>query len=110
MVQIQKLAPYQCVYISILSSLIPHPNSPRSARGIFNATLHPEAALPFIEVLIPMALGSIGTSFNLGRGGQMSLLLSDQEQNKTFFAGVWDWKKGVCLGVSDPQVVEVRDN
>ncbi|WVQ70484.1 hypothetical protein IAR50_000003 [Cryptococcus sp. DSM 104548] len=76
--------------------------SPPEHGASMPAIPHPEAELPFIEVLIPVPMGGVGTGFALGPGGQMSLLLSNQEQDRTVFAGFWDWKKGVSLGALPP--------
>ncbi|ODN82638.1 hypothetical protein L202_00936 [Cryptococcus amylolentus CBS 6039] len=79
-------------------SALPPLGTPAPAKGFLDPIPHPDAALPFIELLFPVQWGAAETDVMFGPGGQMSILINSRDSFKTIFGGVWDWKKGVSLG------------
>ncbi|TYJ52848.1 hypothetical protein B9479_006528 [Cryptococcus floricola] len=79
-------------------SALPPLGTPAPPKGFLDPIPHPDAALPFIELLFPVQWGAADTDVMFGPGGQMSILINDHDSFKTIFGGVWDWKKGVSLG------------
>ncbi|ODO10349.1 hypothetical protein I350_00944 [Cryptococcus amylolentus CBS 6273] len=101
------------IRISFFSALPPR-GTPTPVTGYFAPIPHPEAALPFIDINFDFAEKDVKTDVTddvklevmFGYYGQMSLLV--KYGPKTLFAGVWDWKNGVCLGsipIEDNQTV-----
>ncbi|TYJ52854.1 hypothetical protein B9479_006534 [Cryptococcus floricola] len=91
------------IRISFFSALPPR-GTPTPVTGYFAPIPHPEAALPFIDINFDFAEEDVKTDVTddvklevmFGYYGQMSVLV--KYGPKTLFAGVWDWKNGVCLG------------
>lgn len=68
------------------------------------AQVHPEAALPFIEVITPFVDGDdTEMSFievQVIPGGRITCNFHIPPGQDEFFAGAWNWKTGKALGVS----------
>ncbi|ODN75678.1 hypothetical protein L198_08135 [Cryptococcus wingfieldii CBS 7118] len=96
---LQKGAYNSCLSVRItFCSALPPLGTPAPEKGFLDPIPHPDAALPFIELLFPVHLGALETDVLFGPGGQMSILINERDSFKTIFGGVWDWKKGVSLG------------
>lgn len=71
--------------------------------GICKLVPHPEAALPFIEIQILNNHECYGT-FSITPEGLFSVAMADEQRKNTAFVGVWNWKTGLCMGVSSSAV------
>lgn len=82
--------------------LVPPSGTSPPSLGYFDPIPHPDAALPFIEIIVPNVSEETTATFDMAAGGQVSLLFVDDDlDTEEVYVGVWDWKNGVCLGVSD---------
>ncbi|WVQ74774.1 hypothetical protein IAR50_004380 [Cryptococcus sp. DSM 104548] len=77
---------------------LPPLGTPAPTKGFLDPIPHPDAALPFIELLFPIECGATDIDVKLGPGGQLSISMNDPTSFTTRFSGIWDWKRGVCLG------------
>lgn len=82
-------------------SLIPPVGTPQQSDDIFQPPIpHPEATLPYVEVLVPAKHHMHHIELQLGQDGKVGLLLVSADTTRQNFVGLWDWKAGVSIGVS----------
>lgn len=70
--------------------------------GYFDFILYFDVVLLFIEIIVLNVFEEIIVMFDMVVGGQILFLFEDDDLDiDEVYVGVWDWKKGVCFGVSD---------
>ncbi|OWZ35974.1 hypothetical protein C343_00864 [Cryptococcus neoformans C23] len=85
--------------------LVPPSGTSPPSLGYFDPIPHPDAALPFIEIIVPNVSEETTATFDMAAGGQVSLLFVDDDlDTEEVYVGVWDWKNGVCLGSLVPDM------
>ncbi|OXG29756.1 hypothetical protein C367_02212 [Cryptococcus neoformans Ze90-1] len=84
-------------------SLIPPVGTPQQSDDIFQPPIpHPEATLPYVEVLVPAKHHMHHIELQLGQDGKVGLLLVSADTTRQNFVGLWDWKAGVSVGKLSP--------
>ncbi|ODN80589.1 hypothetical protein L202_02781 [Cryptococcus amylolentus CBS 6039] len=84
-------------------TLVPPVGTPQQPDGVFPTPIpHPDAKLPYIEVLVPARLHLHRIEVHMGAGGKVGLLLTSADQFRSNFVGLWDWKMGVSIGKLSP--------
>ncbi|ODN75686.1 hypothetical protein L198_08143 [Cryptococcus wingfieldii CBS 7118] len=87
---------------------LPPLGTPAPIDGFLDPIPHPDAPIPFIELIFPVEYAKAAADLTFGPGGQLAVLMNDRDSEKTIFGGVWDWKKGVCLGsipIAEHQII-----
>ncbi|TYJ58699.1 hypothetical protein B9479_000535 [Cryptococcus floricola] len=84
-------------------TLVPPVGTPQQPDGVFPTPIpHPDAKLPYIEVLVPARYHLHRIEVHMGAGGKVGLLLTSGSQFRSNFVGLWDWKSGVSIGKLSP--------
>ncbi|OWZ81008.1 hypothetical protein C366_00841 [Cryptococcus neoformans Tu401-1] len=91
------------ISVAYFYQLIPPSGTNPPGNGICKLVPHPEAALPFIEIQILNNHECYGT-FSITPEGLFSVAMADEQRKNTAFVGVWNWKTGLCMGVSSSAV------
>ncbi|OXB39369.1 hypothetical protein J007_00847 [Cryptococcus neoformans] len=94
------------ISVAYFYQLIPPRGINPPGNGICKLVPHPEAALPFIEIQILNNHECYGT-FSITPEGLFSVTMADEQRKNTAFVGVWNWKTGLCMGVSSSAVTTV---
>ncbi|AFR92964.1 hypothetical protein C343_00850 [Cryptococcus neoformans C23] len=91
------------ISVAYFYQLIPPRGTNPPWNGICKLVPHPEGALPFIEIQILNNHECYGT-FSITPEGLFSVAMADEQRKNTAFVGVWNWKTGLCMGVSSSAV------
>ncbi|WVQ79966.1 hypothetical protein IAT38_002067 [Cryptococcus sp. DSM 104549] len=84
-------------------TLVPPKGTPVPQDGVFSEPIvHPDAKLPFIELLIPARFHLHHCDVQVAPGGKVALRLVSVDNAKLSFLGFWDWKHGVSIGKAAP--------
>ncbi|KAE8538551.1 hypothetical protein D1P53_004912 [Cryptococcus gattii VGV] len=84
-------------------SLVPPLGTPQQPDGVFQPPIpHPEAKLPYVEVLVLAMHHMYHIELQLGRGGKVGLLLVSADITRQNFVALWDWRGDVSVGNFSP--------